>query len=192
MDGVEFFREQHQLVRRVVNGLVLSGLDDDALRRHPAGEQNSLAWLLWHAARYEDVVINTWLLGGPQVFDDGEWFDKLGTRTRHVGTGTGNAEARRLSATVDLAALRGYWAAVSDRTGEALESVDLSAHVDATRLRRAAADGAAVNELSPWLDDFFAGHPGSWFLSFLTVHNAEHLVGEALAVRGQTGVSLGL
>jgi hypothetical protein len=27
--------------------------------------------VLWHAARYEDVVVNTWLTEGPQVVDHG-------------------------------------------------------------------------------------------------------------------------
>jgi hypothetical protein len=43
---------------------VVSGLDDDQIRRSPQAGMNSLAWLIWHMARAEDSGVN--LLVAPQ------------------------------------------------------------------------------------------------------------------------------
>ena len=100
-----------------------------------------------------------------------------------------------LSARVDLMGLRAYHAAVGERTREvaaALCPEQLGEIVNAARLAASVADGAHANARAPWLDQFFAGRTRAWFLAFLTVHNAEHLIGEALCLRGQAGVPLGL
>jgi DinB superfamily len=116
VDAREFFVEQHRIVVGVVDQLVVAGIDECDLRRQPAAEQNSLAWLLWHAARWEDVMVNTWICDQPQVFDRGQWSEKLATCTRHVGTGMTTAQVRDLSAVIDLSALREYRAAIADTT----------------------------------------------------------------------------
>lgn len=36
----------------------LAGMDDDALARRPAGKGNSIAWLIWHLTRIEDVQVS--------------------------------------------------------------------------------------------------------------------------------------
>ncbi len=36
----------------------LRGVDDEALSRRPAGQGNSIAWLIWHLSRIEDVQVS--------------------------------------------------------------------------------------------------------------------------------------
>ena len=36
----------------------LEGVDDEALARRPAGRGNSIAWLIWHLSRIEDVQVS--------------------------------------------------------------------------------------------------------------------------------------
>lgn len=36
----------------------LAGMDDEALVRRPAGHGNSIAWLIWHLTRIEDVQVS--------------------------------------------------------------------------------------------------------------------------------------
>ena len=100
-----------------------------------------------------------------------------------------------LSAVIDLSALREYRAAIADTTPTAVMALDAAALDDVVADDRLAAgqpDGAYRNEHAAWMDEFWSGHTISWFLAFLNLHAAEHLLGEALAVRGQLGIPIGL
>jgi hypothetical protein len=79
-----------------------------------------------------------------------------------------------------------------DAAVRALSTATFEDIVGDERLRVATADGAYGNPRAPWLDQFFTGHTRAWHLAFLNVHLTEHLIGEALAVRGQLGFPLGL
>lgn len=194
LDARRFFLDQHAFVRTIVDHFVLGGLSESQLRKAPPTGQNSLAFLLWHAARWEDVVVNTWITGLPQVCDDVA-LARMRVKDRHVGTGMTAAEAAHLSSQVDLSELGAYWSAVGARTVAAVEALAVDSFdelVESDRLRMAIPDAAYANARSPWLDEFFAGHTVAWHLAFLNVHLSEHLVGEALSVRGQLGFALGL
>jgi hypothetical protein len=161
----------------------------------PPANQNSVAWLVWHATRWEDVIINTWITDRGQVLDVGGWSDRLGLDTRHVGTAMTPEEVFAITTKVDLTALRDYRTATAAATVAAVKGMtdsDLERPVGVGRLEQGAPDGAYHNSRAPWMDEFWAGHDVAWFLSFLNVHSTEHTIGEALAVRGQMGVPLGL
>jgi hypothetical protein len=195
VDAQRFFVEQHGIVAGVVDQLVLAGLDEAHLRRQPAAGQNSLAWLLWHAARWEDVMVNTWICGQPQVFDRDHWHDKLAAGTRRVGTAMTSEQVGQLSEQIDLTALGEYRAAIAVATPDAVLALDdaaLDQVIGDDRLAEGEPDGTFHNEDAAWMDSFWSGHTVSWFLSFLNLHAAEHLLGEALVVRSQLGVPLGL
>jgi DinB superfamily len=194
-DATGFFLDQHAFVHQIVDQLVLAGVDDEVLLRAPGRGLNSLAFLLWHATRWEDVLVNTWIGGQPQVIEDPAWRSVLTAAGRHVGTGLSEDEVAEHVQGVDPASLRGYWGAVGDRTRAVIArmpSEDLTGTVDNTRLSGASADGAWDNPRAAWLNQFFEGHSVAWHLAFLNVHLSEHVIGEALAVRSQLGVSLGL
>jgi hypothetical protein len=55
---------------------LLRGLSDDQLRWRTDGG-NSLAWLLWHMARIEDVAVNVVLAAGGQVLAEEDWRGRL-------------------------------------------------------------------------------------------------------------------
>ena len=67
---------------------------------------NSVAWLVLHMARIEDVTFNLLVMERPQVFE--AWFEQLGTDRRAVGTGMSDEEVLELSRTIHLPALRAY------------------------------------------------------------------------------------
>jgi hypothetical protein len=195
MDAKDFFLTQHATLNGVVDQLVVGGVATSDLRRCPAGGENSLAWLLWHAARWEDVIVNAWICGQPQVFDRSDWADRLGVATRRVGTGMTPGEVHDLSETIDVEELHAYRAATAAATTAAvsqLSDADLDRQVPVERLATAVPDGAFGNERAIWMDEFWSGHRVSWFLAFLNLHGAEHLLGEALVVRSQIGIPLGL
>ena len=48
------------------------------MRVRPREDLNSIAWILWHIARAEDIILNPVLAGRSQVLDDA-----LGQAARH-------------------------------------------------------------------------------------------------------------
>jgi DinB family protein len=168
MDAIGFFLLRYQeLHRRLVDDL-LSRLTDAQARGRPHPGVNTVAWLIWHSARIEDVGVNRFLADRPQVLDDG-WSGRLALSRRDVGTGMSDAEVDSLSAVVDLQALRGYWRAVTDRTldvVETLRTTDLDVPVPAEVVQRVSFAEGAVSPGAAWLSDFWAsGRSRAWFLA---------------------------
>jgi len=56
MDAIELFRQEHDLVRQVVDGLVLAGMGAAQLHPPPGRGARPAGLLFWHATHYEDVV----------------------------------------------------------------------------------------------------------------------------------------
>ena len=168
MDAIDFFLTRYgDLHRGLVDGL-LSGLPEAQLRGRPHPGVNTIAWLLWHSARIEDLAVNRFLADRPQVLDGG-WLDRLGVARRDVGTGMSDAEVDELSARIDIQALRGYWDAVSARTLELVETLrgtDLEATVPGERVTSVVRTEGAVAPGVEWLTEFWAGgRTRAWILA---------------------------
>jgi hypothetical protein len=133
---------------------VLSGLSDEEIRVRPAGESNSIAWLLWHCARIEDVTTNLLIGGRPQVWERENWRDQLKIEAQDVGTGMGDAEVEQVTLGIELVTLRAYRQSVGRSTRQifhALAPERLYAHVDPAdidRLRAAGVLGAGEQGLA--------------------------------------------
>lgn len=157
MDAVDFFLIRYtELHRHLVDDLV-RGLAEAQVRGRPHPGVNTVAWLLWHMARIEDVGVNRFVADRPQVLDD--WLGPLAVARRDVGTGMTDAEVDDLSARIDLDALRAYWDAVTRRTlavVDTLRGSDLEAVVPADRVRRVAVEEGAVAPGADWLTEFWA------------------------------------
>jgi DinB superfamily len=82
---------------------VLAGIDSPALHSQPAGRGNSIAWLVWHAARQLDAQLAA-LTGDDQVWSRDDWAQRLGIDRGPQEIGFGDSLA-------DVAAIR-----VSDPT----------------------------------------------------------------------------
>jgi hypothetical protein len=166
------------------------GLSDADLRSCPFDRHNSIAWLLWHMARCEDVMVNTVLRNEPEVVDNG-WFNRLGVETRHIGTGDTMEEVNTFSHRSTVAALRRYRAAVAQATRDWVEVVDFNS-LDGV-LKRAAAERAAergaFGPRADWVRVRWGDETGSqiFWLCWLGFgrfgHNHSHL-GEGSVTRG--------
>jgi hypothetical protein len=166
-------------------------LSESQIRGRPQPGVNTIAWLLWHAARVEDVGVNRFITDGRQVFHDG-WPDRLAVSRRDVGTGMTDAEVDDLSAVIDLPALRGYWEAVMARTAavvETLRDATLDDPVPADRVERTVSEEGVVAAGAEWLTEFWgAGRSRGWFLAQLpSLHVYGHYF-EAQVVAGLWGV----
>ena len=58
MDILQAFSERHVALQGRQLPSILDALTDDHIRSHPDTAVNSIAWLLWHVARGEDVYMN--------------------------------------------------------------------------------------------------------------------------------------
>ena len=73
MDARDLFLQQHAAVHSAAVGgnkmsfadRTFAGLSDAQMRVRPREDLNSLAWLMFHIARAEDVFVNTLLAGRP-------------------------------------------------------------------------------------------------------------------------------
>ena len=168
MDALAFFLLRYEVIHRSLLDDLLKSLTEAQVRARPQAGVNTVAWLIWHAARVEDVGVNRFVVDGAQVLDDG-WLARLGVGRRDVGTGMTDAEVDALSAAVDLAALRGYREALTRRTlavVEALRGQDLAEIVPADRVKRVCTDEGAVAPGASWLTEFWANQRSrGWLLA---------------------------
>jgi hypothetical protein len=168
MDAISFLLLRYgDLHGSLIDGL-FSRLPEAHLRARPHPGVNTVAWLLWHSARIEDVALNRFLADRRQVLDAG-WLESLRVPRRDVGTGMTDAEVDELSARIDLQALKGYWDAVTARTLEVIETLrgsDLEALVPAERVRSVVLSEGVVAPGAEWLTEFWAGgRSRAWVLA---------------------------
>ena len=168
--------------------LILSGVSDEQMRVRPAAGVNTLAWLVWHTARAEDIAVNAMVAGGPQVLD-AIWLGRLGVSSRDMGTGMTPAEVAHFSDRVNLEQLRAYRDAVAHRTQEVVRSIAPEGWADGVdeNLKRAVADGVFGASVAPFMEAFWSGKPRKWFLWQPTGHAFYH-VGEMACIRGLLGL----
>ena len=196
MDARQLLLDNHSWVhssavttdgRWKIEDSICDGLTPEQIRRCPSDTLNSIAWLIWHLARYEDVAVNAVLRGVQEVLDGDVWITRLGVRDRQVGTGDNPAEVRQLSEQVDVTALRAYRAAVGRETRAWLSELDfhtLDTAVTQKDVQRAVERGT-FGERAHWVIEYWEqGWTRGEFLSWLvTGHSFFHL-GEARVTRG--------
>jgi len=169
------------------------GLSDDQMRARPREDLNSLAWLMWHIARAEDIFSNVILSGRDQILDDG-WLGRLKTPRRDFGIGMTKPEVAELTSRVDVGALREYRDAVGRRTQEVIRGfgpTDWQGELQAATLEKAAALGC-FGPKGEMVAKAFTGRPRIGILGGLLVtHSAMHM-GEAQTVRTAGGFGSGI
>ena len=202
MEARDMLLQQHGLMHSDVGGgnnacnaeRNLAGLTDEQMRVRPREDLNSIAWLLWHIARGEDIMVGRVLAGRPQVFDDA-WLKRLGITRRDFGIGMSSSEVTDLTKQIDLGALREYRDAVGLRTREIVSGFkdqDWGGEVSAPALEQAAAEGAFAANRAEGIVKAFTGRPRALVLSGIALfHPAGHL-GEAVTVRGAGGFGTGV
>jgi len=201
MDARDLFLDQHAVMHSAAVGgnkmssaeRTFAGLTDAQMRVRPREDLNSVAWLMWHIARAEDIIVNTVLAGRAQVFDD-PWMKRLAITRRDFGIGMSSAEVTELTAQIEPGALREYRDAVGTRTREVVggfKPQDWDGTVSPETVQRAAADGA-FGARTEALSKAFPGRPRTLMLSGIALfHSAGHM-GEATTVRTAGGFGTGI
>ena len=194
MEAQEFFLQEYETVCWIVNDLFLKGVSDDQMRHQPKEGLNSMAWYLWHTARWQDFANTLIATGRSQVLDE-QWRKRMNVSRRDVGTGMTRDECTAFNEAVSLEGLRAYWKTVSNAVREVARSIpggELAKPVDSQRLQQVLTDGTIANERARWLPSLLEGKTKAWFLSMAIWHTAEHLLGGVVCVRRVSGIPVGL
>jgi hypothetical protein len=201
MNARDLFLAQHALVQSVAVGgnpvsaaeRAFGGVTDEQMRVRPREDLNSLAWLMWHVARAEDIMVNVLIAGRDQVWD-AAWSKRVGVTRPDFGIGMTSPEVAELTRAVDLGALREYRDAVGRRTREivgAFEDADWGGQLAAAEVQRAASQGA-FGARTEQIVKGFTGRPRAAVLNGIALfHPAGHL-GEAVTVRSAGGFGTGI
>jgi len=198
MDARDLFLAQHSAVHsKAVAGnagsaaeRTFAGLTDDQMRVRPREDLNSIAWLMWHIARAEDLMLNPVLSGRDQVLDDA-WLKRLGISRRDFGIGMSSPEVTDLTKQIDIGALREYRDAVGLRTRDIITGFkdgDWGGNVEASSLERGAAQGG----FGAGIVKAFTGRPRAAILSGIALFHPSGHMGEAVTVRSAGGFGTGV
>ena len=181
------FMEQHAMVHAAAMAQqalpsfedeVLDGMSSEQIRGVPQNEEHSVAWLLWHMARIEDVTMNMLVAGEAQLFNRGNWDERLGVTVHNTGNAMDEQTVRQLSETVNLEALRAYRQAVGRQTRKIVEGLrpeQLKQKVDPARLQQVLDGGAVLPKAQDLIDYWGRRTIAGLLLMPPTRHNFIHL-----------------
>lgn len=185
--AVSLFLKQHAMVHAdqvsqvglfSFAGDVWNGLSDPQIRMIPRNGEHSIAWMIWHLARIEDITMNILLAGGDQLlFRDG-WYDRLKVSACDTGNAMDVESIARLSQDVDVAALWEYRIAVGKRTREVVSQLPfekLKEKVQPERLQKLLETGAVREQARGLLDYWGNLTLAGLLLMPPTRHNFIHL-----------------
>ena len=185
--AIELFLQQHAMVHAgkiskdgawSFEDELLKATTSDQLRCMPPGEEHSIAWILFHIARIEDITMNMLVAGTPQLFLRDGWAKRLNVSVRHSANQMNEVSIATLSSQIDLESLRAYRQSVGRRTRQIVKQLKVEQFkqkADASRLQRVMAEGAllpeAIGILKYWSNRTIAG----LLLMPPTRHNFLHL-----------------
>ncbi|RPI34802.1 MAG: DinB family protein [Chloroflexota bacterium] len=186
-EAIRLFLEQHAAVHAasISPGVpwsladeAVAALTPDQWRFCPPKDANSIAWLLWHITRIEDMTITHLVLKQPQVWESGSWVSRLETPIRDCGAGMTAEEVKDFSDQVSIQGLVDYRAAVgrSTRIGVCrLQATQLKEIAPTSAVHKLVEEGS-IGANAPWLTEFYTNRPKGFFLTrTATSHNFLHL-----------------
>ena len=154
--AIELFLAEHAMVHSSKIGKsepwsfedeILNGLTDDQIRQM-VGE-HSIAWILLHLARIEDITMNMLVAGTEQLFTKDGWGKKMNVDIVHSANKMSEAGVAGLSGKINVKALRAYRVAVGKRTRQIVQKLkaeDFKKKVDPLRTEKVMKAGAVTSE----------------------------------------------
>jgi len=191
---VETFLDLHSMVHSSAiaeHGLysfddeLWQGTSEAVIRRIPANHEHSIAWIIWHIARIEDITINILLADSPQVFRQALWLEELKVQVQNSGNRMTAEEVEKLSHSIGIEALREYRLAVGRRTREIVPQLDpnqMKKKIEQVRLQRIWVEGGVKEEASGLIDYWSGLTRAGLLLMPPTRHNFLHL-NEAIRIK---------
>jgi hypothetical protein len=157
---------------------VWDDLPEQAARCIPHGCDHSIAWMIWHIARIEDMTVNVLAAREAQVFFTENWGSRLNLDQHDTGNTLTPASIADLSTAVDLSELRAYRTAVGLRTRQVITQLSVShlqQKVETSRLEMLLQDGSVLADAAGLLDYWGSKTVAGLLLMPPTRHNFVHL-----------------
>jgi hypothetical protein len=184
MDAQQFFVMTHEQVHNMIQARLLDRLDEKQIRTQPRPGVNSVAWLVWHMARLEDIAVSRFVVDYPQLLSQGRW--DLGVARQDSGFGMTDEEVADFSETVNVPVLLDYYKSVARKTRELVLSMPASIFdepVEATHVQRVIAEEGILQVLG-YAPPHLEGRTKGNFLGYLALrHHVDHFA-EGSYVRG--------
>ncbi|MDO8361722.1 MAG: hypothetical protein Q7V88_02395 [Actinomycetota bacterium] len=152
------------------------------------GGGSTLAGLLLHLARHQDLAVNVAIRNHAPLF--AEYRSELGLAAAGPGVALSEREDRALTAQVPADALLHYVTAVFDRTAEWLEPLgSLALDIEPNTAYRLTHRGGLDADELPWLYTMWEGKALWWLVQWPVIGHGHAHVGEAIALRNRLGLS---
>jgi hypothetical protein len=193
-NAIELFLHQHAMIHSAkmsrtklwsFEDEIGQDLTEEQIRCIPAKTNHSIAWILWHLSRIEDVTMNVLVAGKSQLVYQNNWLERLNVSVHHAGNAMDDKSIAQLSATINIKALRAYRIAVGRRTEKIVQRIapdELKHKVDPGRLQQVKEQGAVVQAASV-ITDYWGGRTIAGLLLMPpTRHSFLHL-NEALRIK---------
>lgn len=185
-EALELFLSQHAAVHtaEISGGVgwslqdeVLNGLSDETIKRVPRPGQNSIAWLLWHVTRIEDMTINLLVFEQPEVWDS-SWAARLVFPSPDCGASMDESEVAGFSAQICVPALVEYRAVVGARTRRSVPDLDAARAKEIVPIPtvKKLVEAGSISPKANWLFEYYTNRTRAFFLTrTATSHNFIHL-----------------
>ena len=192
--AIELFLQQHAMLHsaKMANtGLwsfedeVLQNLTNEQIRKTPTGGEHSIAWILFHLARIEDITMNVLIAGTAQLFTRDGWAKKMNADIVHSANKMDDESMEQFNAHINVPALKAYRIAVGKRTRQIVQKLhaeDFKKKVDSARIQKVMSEGAVTKEAVEIINYWSTRTIAGLLLMPATRHNVLHL-NEALKIR---------
>jgi hypothetical protein len=149
---------------------------------------SSIAHLVLHVARHQDLAITTAIRNRPPLFDAHR--EALGLDDAPPAVGLAERENPAVSAVLPAKPLSAYFDAVFDGTRSWLDDVGTMAFdtVPDTSRRLARKAMLGVDDVD-WLHRMWTDKPVSWLVQWPVIGHGHAHAGEAISVRNRMGLS---
>ncbi|MDF2843921.1 MAG: hypothetical protein K0R00_2347 [Herbinix sp.] len=168
------------------------GLNEDTVRTSINEKGRTIAYGIWHSTRIEDITMNLLVAGEEQVFNKGNWKDKINTTIIDTGNALSEKEILEFSKFLNIQELKNYRIEVGRRSRELIKQLtirDMKRKFDKQRLQRILEEGAVLKEdASIWLIDFWGRKNVAGILLMpVTRHHVVH-INESLSAKKKAKV----
>lgn len=138
--------------------MLLSDLQRNEYSIMPTIKDETIAWVLWHTARIEDLTINFLVAEGNQIFNS-DWQKRLNVRITDTGNALTDEQIIDLSQSINIKELLNYRNEVGRKTRDIvklLSTHDIKRRVSSENLNKISECGGVTSHPdSIWLLDFW-------------------------------------